>query len=169
MSETVMLYILVLAGLDDLKNCKIRNSIIQSGWILGVMLHILDGTAESLIWGIVSIAVTIAAAFPLYRLGGIGAGDIKLWSVISLIYGICFLGEVIIYLFLIAAVFALIKLLWSRSLFERFLNLYRYVFGGNGSSKRYYSLQNDGAGYVIPMAPITACAYFIVLIRGVKF
>ena len=166
MSEMIMLHVLILSGLDDLNNCKIRNSIILSGWILGMIFCIFDDGVKRLISGIICMIITIILSFPLYRLGGIGAGDIKLWSVVSLIYGLKFLGEVMVYLFMIAGVVSFIRLIMKKALLLRFRYLCTYMLYERRYTKRYYSLQRDGADYVIPMAPVTAAAYFIVLIKG---
>ena len=165
MSEIVMLHVLILSGLDDLKNCKIRNSIILTGWFLGVTIFLMEGDIQNFIIGILDILITIVAAFPLYRFGGIGAGDIKLWSVISLLYGLNFLCELLVCLFILAGFVSLIRLISHRSLLKRFLHLFTYMMYGRNCNSRYYSLQRDGKDNVIPMAPITAAAYFITLIR----
>ena len=124
MSEMIMLHVLILSGLDDLKNCKIRNSIILSGWILGMIFCIFDDGVKRLISGIICMIITIILSFPLYRLGGIGAGDIKLWSVVSLIYGLKFLGEVMVYLFMIAGVVSFIRLIMKKALLLTKKNVY---------------------------------------------
>lgn len=165
MNETVMLYIFVLSGLDDIKNCKIRNSIILSGWTLGLFIRLTDDGVKGIIYGAACIIITICIALPLYRLGGIGAGDIKLWSVVALIYGIKFLSKVIVYLFILAAIVSLVYMVRKKLLLERFKNFYNYLFYGRRQNIRYYSIKKDGTDNVIPMAPITAAAYFFVLLK----
>ena len=111
---------------------------------------------------VLCIAITILVGMPLFKIGGIGAGDIKLLSVIGGIYGMNFLANVTVLLIGMAGIVSFIFLVKRKALFTRvckFLNFARYSI----TTERYYEMKRDGKEFVIPLAPITALAYFMVL------
>ncbi len=114
--------------------------------------------------GILSLLVPVLVGWPLYRIGGIGAGDIKLCSVISVFYGLRFLGRVLVIMSVIAGSIALFRL-WKRAeLKQRCLSLLVYILQRQYRYRKYYTASGDERGRVIPLAPVTWIAYCLALL-----
>ena len=162
MSEIVMFCILICCSISDLKDYKVKNFVIVFGWLYALFAGYMNLGIAGIKSAVLCITITILVGMPLFRIGGIGAGDIKLLSVIGGIYGMNFLANVTVLLIGMAGIVSFIFLAKKRAVFTRvckFLNFARY----STTTERYYEMKRDGREFVIPLAPITALAYFIVL------
>ena len=162
MTEVIMLSILICCGISDLKDYKVKNCVIVFGWLYALFAGYMNLGIAGIKSAVLCITITILVGMPLFRIGGIGAGDIKLLSVIGGIYGMNFLANVTVLFIGMAGIVSFIYLVKKRAVFTRvckFLNFARYSI----TTERYYEMKRDGKEFVIPLAPITALAYFIVL------
>lgn len=162
MTEVIMLSILICCGISDLKDYKVKNCVIAFGWLYALFAGYMSQGITGIKSAVLCIAITILVGMPLFKIGGIGAGDIKLLSVIGGIYGMNFLANVTVLLIGMAGIVSFIFLVKRKALFTRvckFLNFARYSI----TTERYYEMKRDGKEFVIPLAPITALAYFMVL------
>lgn len=107
---SALLVILADAVVDDLRRYRISNSIILAGLMLSLAVAV-----ETLIFGnrdsgmgiskalgmvldmFLGGIVSFAAAFVLYALKGIGAGDVKLYMVCGLLSGYRMSGKMLLY------------------------------------------------------------------------
>lgn len=111
----------------DYRQSRIPNRLIIPGLVIGLFrAYGLEGGAGLLDF-LIHAAVVIAAFYPLFRIGTIGAGDIKL-------FGLCagyIPGDKILYfLFItltIAAIISLIRFVRKADFRERFLYLFAYL------------------------------------------
>ena len=94
------------------------------------------------IWGwkgiagfLINISATILILFPLFRLGMLGGGDVKL---ISTSVGF-FSGKdamiFVLMIFFVSAIPAALKLIRTRSIRERFVYFFRYMYGSTLKKK----------------------------------
>ena len=107
---SALLVILADAAVDDLRRYRISNSIIFAGLMLSLAVAVetlilgsrdsgmgiskaLGMVLDMFLGGIVSFA----AAFVLYALRGIGAGDVKLYMVCGLLSGYRMSGKMLLY------------------------------------------------------------------------
>ena len=107
---SALLVILADAAVDDLRRYRISNSIIFAGLMLSLAVAVetlilgsrdsgmgiskaLGMVLDMFLGGIVSFA----AAFVLYALKGIGAGDVKLYMVCGLLSGYRMSGKMLLY------------------------------------------------------------------------
>lgn len=76
MNELLLLSICVVAAIYDVRTRRIPNELTLSCAIAGLVTHAASLTTAGiyLVW----LCGAVAAGFALYRLGGIGAGDVKL-------------------------------------------------------------------------------------------
>lgn len=90
--------------------------------------------------------------FPLFIIRALGAGDIKLYSVISGFYGISFCIQSIVFSFLAAAIVSVIYMLLSKQIHKKFKLLTNYVkriyFSSRDKEKkegwyRYYNSEEE--------------------------
>jgi len=118
---------MLVACYQDYREGKIRNWLICAGLIWGVFQQCaLNGHV-----GIFDFAEGLLGVFlityPLFKLGMIGAGDVKLFAVcagsLGIKRGMIFLGCT----FLTAAIISLIKMLYHRNFLQRFRYFFRYV------------------------------------------
>lgn len=122
-----MFVLLLAACYQDYRESKIRNWLIVAGLCWGVCQQIwengLTGAldfAEGL-WGVFLLT------YPLFKLGMLGAGDIKLFAVCA---GTLGLKRGIIFLcctFLVAAVLALLKMFYHKNFLQRFRYFFTYA------------------------------------------
>lgn len=111
------------------------------------------------------MVVSILLLWPLFLVRGIGAGDIKLLSVISCYYGLKFWGETgIIFLFFAGCV-SIVQILKQKILRKRFQYFINYVLYDRKS--KYYLPERDGRSMTIPLAPLLAVAYYFVYIKRI--
>lgn len=115
--EIPILYCLVSgSALTDLYRHKIFNK-----WLMicsvACFAAAMAGWSEELLWmKLIRAGVTLVLLLPVYKLGGLGGGDVKLFSVIALLLSGEELVSVIILSFVIGAVEGIIKILKNRSL-----------------------------------------------------
>lgn len=137
-----MFVLLLAACYQDYREGKIRNWLILAGVCWGICLQCsVSGLIGALdftegLWGVFLIM------YPLFKLGMIGAGDVKLFAVCA---GTLGLQKGIVFLcctFLIAAVLALLKMLYHRNFLQRF----RYFFTYAGQAVLTANLSLYGQG-----------------------
>ena len=79
--------VLIAAVATDLKSHRIPNLLLWPALSLALMLHMTTGGSDGLLAAIGGLALGLAMLLPLYAIGGMGAGDVKLLGVVG-----CFLG-----------------------------------------------------------------------------
>lgn len=164
MKEFIMLNVFICTTISDLKEYKIQNPVIVAGWIAGICLNFISNGLYGALNAVFCIVSTIIIGLPLFLIGGIGAGDIKLMSVIGGAYGLVFLGKVSILLLLIAGTVSLVKLIKKRALTSRIKAFIYYLLQLNSENDKYYDTKKDGYEFTICLAPVMAAAYFITLL-----
>ena len=126
MNIVVLLVVLFSAALTDFYYEKVPNPLILGGIILGVGYRFLMGTfaPAEMLCGIVA---PILLFWPLFLVRAMGAGDIKLMSVIGLFLGWKSMLQIVAYAIVIAALAGLYKSLRQGSLKGRFIYLVCYL------------------------------------------
>ena len=81
MCITILFLILAVATVTDLLFDKIYNEWILIGAAAGLSYAVWQGGGDGLIRALLSMAVPIVLLYPLFMIGGLGAGDIKLIAV----------------------------------------------------------------------------------------
>lgn len=156
--------ILTAAAYGDWRERRIANEWILLGWGLGIIYRLWEGGIQALGIGFVALMIPLVLGWPLHRMGGIGAGDIKLCSVISLLCGLDFLGKVLVIMSVIAGMLSLIQLWRKAELQQRCISLLVYLWEQRYRYEKYYRPDSGQGDRVIPLAPITWIAYIIVLL-----
>lgn len=100
--------ILVTASLIDLRTQRIPNALSLGGAGLGVALGFLIGGMPGVFAALGGLAVGFAAFLPVYALGGLGAGDVKLMAAAGSLLGSPLAGvHAVLYTALAGAVLSL--------------------------------------------------------------
>lgn len=123
--QSVLLLLLLLSAYADLRTDRIPNGFILLGIAVGLGISLCNGRALLGILGSVSLAFLLL--YPLYKIGALGAGDVKLFLMIG---GFCTAGELLVILagaFVIGAVFSLVKLLTEHNGRERLCYFLSYL------------------------------------------
>ena len=164
-TDGVAMTILLLASsVCDLKSYQIPNYLIVSGWLSGLAFRLQQAGISGMGDGFVCIIISILLLLPLFRYRMVGAGDVKLLSVISGFYGVAFWAKTgVVFLFL-AGIAAVIQMFRKRLFAERFRYVINYVLYNR--KDRYYVPERDGRKVVIPMAPFLTVAYYFVWLSG---
>lgn len=118
--------LLFLSALSDLRTDRIPNGFILLGIASGIVCGILSGRDLSAIPASVFLAFLLL--YPLFQLGVLGAGDVKLFVMIGCFYEAKDLAYILAGAFVIGAVFSLGKLIVERNGKERFLYFFSYLY-----------------------------------------
>lgn len=93
---TALLALVGVAVFTDLREQRIPNWLTASGTLVGLILASLEmGGFPTL--ALVGSGIALALAFPLFALGGLGAGDVKLFAAVGAFLGPAGLLPVVIY------------------------------------------------------------------------
>lgn len=145
---------LTAAAVEDIKKRRISNDIILAGFVVGMLTRIRqDGYTGFLffLWGAV---VPVLLLWCLFYFRMLGAGDIKLFSMIGGLYGVSFTVKVMVTAFFLGAVMSVFHLLKARCLGYRLHYLAEYVsnYLKTGERVPYYIRERDGETPVIHFA-----------------
>ncbi len=124
---TCLVCLLILAVIMDFKSYRISNHLIIFGLILGFLFNFFEYGWTSISLWFSGVLLPILILFPLFLIKALGAGDIKLFSVIGCFYGTAYVFKSAVAAFLIAAVMSLIYLLKHRRDFYRLHHLVTYI------------------------------------------
>lgn len=100
----------------DFKYDKIFNGWIVVGILLGYFIRIQEGGWHSAWVGCISMVLSFLLLYPVYKIGGLGAGDVKLLMMVGTFTSVEKVLNVIIFSFLIGAVFSIGKIVSERNL-----------------------------------------------------
>lgn len=110
----VLLVILVLAVRTDFKKQRISNRLIAFGLFSGLILRILGEGSAGTVHFLVNISIPVILLFLLFWLRALGAGDIKLFSVVGGFLETRQLLLVMLAAFFAAAIIGIGKVLYVR-------------------------------------------------------
>lgn len=138
-SELTLYTIVVVAVIQDLQSEKISNRLILIGLVLSLMFGIILGRTSQILHILGNMFFPVIVLYLLYLSGILGAGDIKLFSVIGGFTNLNTLIRCMVAAFVAGALISTIKMLYNRnlsvSLGRAFLYL-RGLFGGDIRSYR---------------------------------
>lgn len=123
----ILFIFLSVAAVMDLLFDKIYNEWILAAVVTGLSCAAWKGGGKGLLWALLAMSIPVLVLYPLFMIGSLGAGDIKLLSAAG-----CFLTvrEIMICLgisFLIGAVLSLLKMLAERNFLQRMKYLLSYI------------------------------------------
>lgn len=126
-SIIVLIVFLLIAVYTDWRFGKIYNRQIVLGMIIGIGFRYYESGFSGVFTGLCSFLIPVVFLFPLFRIGTLGGGDIKLLASAAIFLTpaqtILFMGVA----FLNGAILALIKMIKERNFVERFQYLRSYI------------------------------------------
>lgn len=120
----VLVFILLLASLWDLKKGIVPNVLIAIAGSYGFLCSVYYQNFFSHIPGMI---FPILLLYPFYKIGTMGAGDMKLFSVIGLYVSFSESMTCMFLAFMISAIYGVILLVLSKEVKERFSYLISYL------------------------------------------
>ena len=121
-------YMLVLIAVSmDVKNMRISNRLILIGLGISFIRRLCCEGILGVFTGIFLISFPVVLLYLLFLAGALGAGDIKLFSLIGGFVNFKELVLCIGYAFFFAAVFSVWKMLYYRIFFSSLEHAYHYV------------------------------------------
>lgn len=146
--------LLIAAAVGDVQNCRVSNRIIVAGLLLGIFTEIRQNGYMGIVTFLFGASVPVLFLWWLFRFKMLGAGDIKLFSVIGGLYGIPFVIHVMIAAFFLGAVMSVFQLLRQKSLGHRLHYLAEYVsdYVKTREIKPYYVKERDGTMPIVHFA-----------------
>ena len=139
------LLLLTIAAATDIRTGKVRNWLICLGMISGALFRIWELGIRGLFLSAMQIIFPVIVLFLLFLMRALGAGDIKLFSMLGSIWNFRILCYCMFFSFLTGAVISLMKLLYQKNLFVRLHYFCRYIKISLETGKmNVYDWQSDG-------------------------
>ena len=117
-----LLFLLITAVWMDIRTNKISNRLIGFGLILGYIRNFEEYGWDGGIHFLIQISLPVLVFYLFFLMHVLGAGDIKLFSVISSCIGLKSLIKIVIFSFLAGAVMSCIKIVHNKNLNSRLHN-----------------------------------------------
>lgn len=127
MCITFVILLLAATVIMDYFFDKIYNEWIIIMFVTGMSYVIRINGPEGIIKALVSMTIPFMILYPLFMIGGLGAGDIKLLSVMGCFFTAKEIFACVFISFLIGAVFSLLKMAAERNFLQRMEYLLSYV------------------------------------------
>ena len=129
MKLVLLFSFLSLAAGQDIRSGKISNRLIILGMVFGGCLQVLQHHAEGIYFFLRNISVPIILFYLLFQMRVLGAGDIKLFSMMGSILTIQELCKCIVYGFLAAGAGSAFCLIVDRRRWQRMQYAFWYLAG----------------------------------------
>lgn len=166
MKESLLLLILLIGFFCDLLTHKIPNKLILCGGMIGSAIFLYEQGIAQLPFLVIGAFLPFFILIVPYGIGALGAGDIKLFSIMPAFLGIKAMLTCMIYAFIFAALLSFIFLLFNKCLIKRFKIFLKFLITvvHTGKLVPYYDVKKDGYKYVIHFSLailLGTCLYFV--------
>lgn len=121
------LLLLLTAAVTDIRSCRISNRLICLGLMSGLIFQIWESGMGGSIIFVLQVFFPVVVLYLLFLMRALGAGDIKLFSVVGGIWNLKVICYCMVFSFLAGAVVSLGKLLFYKNLGTRLRYFCRYV------------------------------------------
>jgi prepilin peptidase CpaA len=142
---TILIIGLSAACVADYTKRRIPNLLLAAIGAAGITDCYLDGGFLSVIYFVLKTAAVIFLFYPVFRIGAVGAGDVKLIGLCSGFLSSELILNFLFFSMLTAAVFSIIKMCLKRNIKERFAYLCRYVSKAvrEGRTECYFNSRDE--------------------------
>ena len=159
-----LLCLLTAAAWMDIRTNKISNRLIGVGLFLGYIRNLIEYGWHGSIYFLIQISLPVVIFYLLFLMRALGAGDIKLFSVISSCIGLHSLLKIIIFSFLLGAVLSCFVLIHNINLYSRLSYFSSYIKTALlTKSITKYDYQSDGKQNFIHFSVPVLIAYIMYL------
>lgn len=123
----ILLIVLAVAAVTDLFFDKVYNEWILLSVMTGLSCAVWQGGVKGLLWAGIAMTVPVIILYPLFMIGGLGAGDIKLLAAAGCFLTVRGILTCLALSFLIGAAISLLKMLAERNFLQRMKYLLSYI------------------------------------------
>ena len=116
LAARTLLVILAAAVVQDFMYMKISNRLILMGILFSLAFGFTTGGLRQVLYVLADVSIPVIVLYLFYLLGVIGAGDIKLFSIIGGFTNFRLLMRCMFYSFIVAAAIAVCKMLYNHNL-----------------------------------------------------
>jgi prepilin peptidase CpaA len=121
--DLVLISILLLACIFDLRQRRIPNRLLAAGLIGAMILHLSSGPPSALLSTFLAgFALGLLMFLPLYLLGGMAAGDVKLMATVGAFLGPALVFQSSLATYICGGLLALLIVLCKRRAGDAFAN-----------------------------------------------
>ena len=117
----VLTLVVVVAAVTDLRWRRIPNWITVSGAALGLVLHLVQGGLSGALLSLAGAALGFAIFIAFYVAGGMGAGDVKLFSAVGALTGPSAMVIIFVFTGLLGGVAAVGAAIWHKRVRQTFI------------------------------------------------
>lgn len=111
----------------DLKYDRVFNGWILFGILLGLCFRIRENGWIAVLDAVFPMILSFVLLYPIYKIGGMGAGDVKLFFMIGSFVSAEWLLYLMLYSFVIGAVFSIGKVLLEKNCRKRIEYFFSYL------------------------------------------
>jgi prepilin peptidase CpaA len=165
-SDLVLLLLVVTAVVLDFLYFKISNRLIAAGYVLAIAFRYAQGGMQGVLIVLWNISFPVIILYLFYRIRAIGAGDVKLFSMIGGFVNFKVSVMCMVVSFAIGAVFSLVKLLYYGNLFEGLRSGGSYFWGLMAGNLQEYVPAGDRRQHVIHFSPAILLGTVAALVYG---
>lgn len=127
MNNIILICILCMAVFFDFRYRKIPNQLIVIGILFSITQWILHEPIRQITNQLPLMIIPIICFYPIFKIGAMGAGDIKLYCLLCFYLSLEQFLNVFFMSFFISAIFSLVKMLYLGNIFNRFCYLMTYL------------------------------------------
>lgn len=156
--------LLITAAVMDLRSFKISNRLIIGGLVTGLIVQIIESGMKGIGVFLINVSIPVILFYLLFLMRALGAGDIKLFSVIGGMWNLKMLYVTVIVSFLTAAAMSLCKMLYHRNLISRLCVFGAYVcqVAATGRLSKYPK-ESEGKQHIIHFSVAILIGFVIAL------
>lgn len=125
--QILLILLLIAAVIMDLKHDRIPNAIIVIGAAIGLFSRIGENGWQGICSAGIAILLSFCILYPVYKIGGLGAGDVKLLLMTGCFVTVDRQLHIIAFSFIIGAVLSVAKMISEDNFKERLQYLFSYL------------------------------------------
>lgn len=165
--DFILIIVLLICLITDIKSRKIYNNVLLPSLIAALLLNTLFFSFNGLIDSILGLLLGFGILLIPYLMGGMGAGDVKLLSVIGAFKGPIFVFTTAVYMALVGGLIGIIIII-VRSSFIKKLKNWRLAFSSMKYGLSIFVPSKDTMKKTFPYGvAIVAGAFLSFLLDGV--
>lgn len=126
----IYIFILAVAVVYDFETGHIPNPLSVGGILISQAIVAVNESVASAVFGLLGMLLVILFLFPIFMIGGIGAGDIKLLMIAPMFFTKRETVGIILTSLVIGALFGALKLVRKHMLRIRLINFIQYIESG---------------------------------------
>ena len=157
-----LLGLLLIASLTDLSRGRIPNSVTFTGIIGAMILHSAINGSAGLRFCLMGITLGFMLLGPLYAMGGIGAGDVKLLMAVGGLVGPGNLVKIFVVASLVGGLWALALALRSWGLQQTVRRTWIWMKIWHGTGRIVADTGQDQRNSILRYAPVLAVGTLLV-------